>query len=270
MPGGVPSSWSVARSRSYLLRIPLFTRGAILAIALFWMATLQPAWDVREWGSLIPDKLDLTTLYRLNTYPLIHTGFFHMLVNVAGLLYLLDSFESQHGTLTSLALFFGPFSTLPALLYIFVQKAIFRTNTPVMGASVWGFLLFAIGAIQTYKTNPHFTIATYNIPTWTYPLGVLLVTQALMPSSSFVGHVCALLVGYAFGLGYLKFLAPPDKILRWVEGKLNLLGRLPHYVSMDQKTYGRFGVLPTTSTPGTNSNVPLGYTYTASSQRLGP
>ncbi|KAH0544004.1 hypothetical protein FGG08_001771 [Glutinoglossum americanum] len=40
-------------------------------------------------------------------------------------------------------------------------------------------------------------------------------------------------------LGYLKILAPPEKILRWVEGKMNLLGRLPHYVSVDQKTYGR-------------------------------
>ena len=49
------------------------------------------------------------------------------------------------------------------------------------------------------------------------------------------------------GLGYLKILAPPEKILRWIEAKLNLLGRLPHYVSIDQKTYGRYGVLPTTS-----------------------
>lgn len=49
------------------------------------------------------------------------------------------------------------------------------------------------------------------------------------------------------GLGYLKFLAPPEKALRWVEGKFNLLERFPHYVSVDQKTYGRFGVLPSSS-----------------------
>jgi hypothetical protein len=67
------------------------------------------------------------------------------------------------------------------------------------------------------------------------------------------------------GLGYLRFLAPPEKILRWIEGKMNLLGRLPHYVSVDQKTYGRFGVLPST-TPTTDS--PMG--YVGSSQRLGP
>lgn len=69
------------------------------------------------------------------------------------------------------------------------------------------------------------------------------------------------------GLGYLKFLAPPEKILRWVEGKMNLLGRLPHYVSVDQKTYGRFGVLPVV-TPNSDSVAPMG--YLGSTQRLGP
>ena len=59
-------------------------------------------------------------------------------------------------------------------------------------------------------------------------------------------------------MGWLKFLAPPEKLLRWVEGKMNLLGRLPHYVSVDQKTYGRYGVLPTTTSAPENG-VPLAY-----------
>ena len=75
------------------------------------------------------------------------------------------------------------------------------------------------------------------------------------------------------GLGYLKFLAPPEKVLRWIEGKLNLLGRLPHYVSIDQKTYGRYGVLPTTSNPSMpgvgEGSVPLTF-MGGSGQRLGP
>lgn len=73
------------------------------------------------------------------------------------------------------------------------------------------------------------------------------------------------------GLGYLKILAPPEKILRWIEGKLNLLGRLPHYVSIDQKTYGRYGVLPTAagpSMPGAGEgSVPMTF-LGASSQRV--
>lgn len=60
---------------------------------------------------------------------------------------------------------------------------------------------------------------------------------------------------------------PPEKVLRWIEGKLNLLGRLPHYVSVDQKTYGRYGVLPTTNPSGNGNGTPMSYLGT--NQRLG-
>ena len=70
------------------------------------------------------------------------------------------------------------------------------------------------------------------------------------------------------GLGYLKVLVPPEKVLRWIEGKLNLLGRLPHYVSVDQKTYGRYGVLPSSNASGASGNqVPM--SFLGSTQRLG-
>lgn len=81
-----------------------------------------------------------------------------------------------------------------------------------------------------------------------------------------------ILFSFADGLGYLKILAPPEKVLRWIEGKLNLLGRLPHYVSIDQKTYGRYGVLPTTNAPtmpgAGEGSVPMTY-LGGSGQRLG-
>lgn len=54
---------------------------------------------------------------------------------------------------------------------------------------------------------------------------------------------------FVAGLGYVKLLAPPEWALRWIESRLNLLAILPHYVSVDQKTYGRFGVLPSTNRP---------------------
>lgn len=139
------------------------------------------------------------------------------------------------------------------------------------------------------------SVSTYRIPTWTTPLVILLFTTALVPNTSLLSHLASVGVGYMCtislrlflgsenienkltrlrldGLGYLKILAPPEKVLRWIEGKLNLLGRLPHYVSIDQKTYGRYGVLPTTSNPSLSGAgegaVPM--TYLGSGQRLGP
>ncbi|KAI1371915.1 Gaa1-like protein [Hypoxylon crocopeplum] len=248
--------FNTLRARSYVFRLPLFTRAMIVVMVAFWLASLQSVWDLRQWGALIPDELGLSTMYRVNTFPLIHLNFFHALFNILSLTPLMERFETEFGTLTSLALFFGPLTTIPALLYVFIEKLILRGNTAVMGASIWVFLLLGIEAIRTYKTNPYLVIGTHHVPTWTTPLMIVLVIEALIPNTSFVGHICGVGTGYLFGLGYLKFLSPPEKALRWIEARLNLLGRLPHYVSVDQKTYGRFGVLPTSNS--TSSTTPLG------------
>lgn len=161
-----------------------------------------------------------------------------------------------------------------------------RKRANVVCNSIWVFTLIAVEAVKTYKSNPYFALGTTQIPTWVTPIILLLLVSFIVPNTSLLGHLCGLAFGYGCklsldvlssmkthsntgGLGYLKFLAPPEWILRIIESKLNLLGRLPHYVSVDQMTYGRYGVLPTTSLPGASeSNISL--SYTASSQRLGP
>jgi hypothetical protein len=50
-------------------------------------------------------------VYRLNTYPFIHVGFFHAFVNLLALTPLLERFEAEHGTLTAVALFVGRMSS---------------------------------------------------------------------------------------------------------------------------------------------------------------
>ncbi|KAL8943280.1 MAG: hypothetical protein Q9216_001191 [Gyalolechia sp. 2 TL-2023] len=217
-------SLDVRRLRSYIFRLPLFTRIVLVFVSLFWILELPQIWDVVQWGALVPKEVHLGTMYRLNTYPLIHRGFFHALFNTFALVPLLERFEAEHGTLLTGAMFAGPLSTLPAAGYLLFERGILGRNTALLGAR----------------------ISTYQIPTWTTPLVILLFTTALIPNTSFFGHLLSVGVGYAC---YLKILAPPEKVLRWIEGKLNLLGRLPHYVSIDQKTYGRYGVLPTASNP---------------------
>ncbi|KAA6409101.1 MAG: rhomboid family [Lasallia pustulata] len=264
-----------ARLRSYIFRLPLLTRIIVLAIVAFWIAEQQSFWNVVQWGALVPSKIGFGTMYRLNTYPLIHGDFLGFFLNLLALTPLMDRFESDQGTLLTGAMFFGPLSTLPGAAYILVERVLLRRDHAIQGASIWVFVLLGIEAMKAYRANPYFVIGTTRIPTWSTPLALLLFVSALIPNTSFLGHLCSLGIGYVYGLGYLKILAPPEKILRWIEGKLNLLGRLPHYVSIDQKTYGRYGVLPTTSAPppslagvGGEGSVPM--TYLGSTQRLGP
>lgn len=258
--------FNTVRVRSYILRLPLFTRAIILIILAAWLLGVQSVWDIRQSGSLIPSEINFATAYRLSTFPLIHLNFIHTFLNVLALTPLMERFENEYGTLTSLALFFGPLTTIPAVLYLIIERFILRGNVAIMGASIWVFLLLGIEAIRTFKTNPYLIIGTHHIPTWTTPLLMVAVVAALVPNTSLLGHLCAVGVGYIGGLGYVKYLAPPEWALRWIESRLNLLGILPHYVSVDQKTYGRFGVLPTASRQGAGAATEL----VGSSQRLGP
>lgn len=106
----IPSSFSGARARSYVYKLPLFTRVLLFAIVAAWFAgavTPRAQWDVRAWAALVPDEVGITSLYRTNTYPFVHLGFIHMVMNVLALTPLLERFESEYGTLTALALFMG-------------------------------------------------------------------------------------------------------------------------------------------------------------------
>jgi membrane associated rhomboid family serine protease len=124
------------RIRSYILRLPLFTRGVILVVLVFWILELQTVWSVIEWGSLKPSQIGLFTggMYRLNTFVFVHLGFWHMLFNMIILVPLLERFEREFGTLTSVALFVGPLATIPAGLYLLIEGMVFRGDVAVVGA----------------------------------------------------------------------------------------------------------------------------------------
>ena len=139
-------SISPTRLRSYIFRLPLFTRLILLAIIVFWVLELQSKWNVVKWGGLIPSEVGLQTsklrswfptccasvrpgfllelqrrekaagcavliviviVHRINTYPLIHIGFFHAFFNVLALTPLLERFEAEHGTLLTGSFFMG-------------------------------------------------------------------------------------------------------------------------------------------------------------------
>ena len=53
--------FSPARVRSYIFRLPLFTRIIILLILIFWLLELQSAWNIVQWGALVPAKVNLGT-----------------------------------------------------------------------------------------------------------------------------------------------------------------------------------------------------------------
>jgi hypothetical protein len=125
------SGWS-RQLQSYLRRLPLLTRAVVCAIPGVYLlelcgVPLEPMW------ALDPKKMDLSqsmllfslgigdwglgvmgadaeiqqTVHRLNTYPLVHTGLVHALMNLIALTPLLERFEREVGTLKTTLLIAG-------------------------------------------------------------------------------------------------------------------------------------------------------------------
>lgn len=56
-------SFSAGRAKSYVYRLPLFTRLIILILVGTWAAgvVLGAKWDIQAWGALVPDEVGLTS-----------------------------------------------------------------------------------------------------------------------------------------------------------------------------------------------------------------
>lgn len=62
MPTVSIPSLNTSRARSYLFRLPLFTRIALAAIVVTWIVQVAvPGWDVRTWGALVPAEVGLSS-----------------------------------------------------------------------------------------------------------------------------------------------------------------------------------------------------------------
>lgn len=62
--------------------------------------------------------------------------------------------------------------------------------------SIWTFLLAGIEAIRMYRVNPYLVIGGQSFPTWATPIAALILTMVLWPSTSALGHLSGLVVGY--------------------------------------------------------------------------
>lgn len=68
------------RAKSYVYRLPLFTRLVVFIIVATWVASaaLGKTWDIPAWGALVPDEVGFATCtfgpYGLQTIPSLYEG----------------------------------------------------------------------------------------------------------------------------------------------------------------------------------------------------
>ncbi|KAF3307534.1 putative rhomboid protease [Orbilia oligospora] len=236
------------RIASTVRRLPILTRGLLgLTVLLFILGRISDSDAVLE---LDNKNFGITQLHRLNTYPFVHQGWIHILINLLAVTYPLSRFEREKGTLHTLLMIVGPFSTFPAIGYTVIDKFFFGGNGIYYGMSVFIVMFAAMDATRIYKYKPYYWIAGYRIPSWAPVVGFVLVLEIFVfGGTGWLIHILAMTVGWAYASEYLKLLEPPEKVLKFVETKLRpLLSRIPFYVALDARdSAGHTLVLPTFS-----------------------
>lgn len=176
-------------------------------------------------------------LNRLSFYPLGHLSVFHLLFNCVSLLAPLSKFERKNGTVIT-GVVLNLITVIAGLIY-----SVLKFNSPVsiLGASGWVFTLMSYFAYKESLISPVYQITpTTKFPTLLTPFIPLVLIAVLVPGSSFVGHLAAIVTGYILALGYLKILLPPSRIIQWIEVKLEkLINLIPsqfkYYKEIDAK-----------------------------------
>ena len=209
--------------------LPLFTLGVGVAMAVFAVAGL--VLPIADWFSLRPSNLWAFQLSRLTTYPLAHVGLLHFLLNAAAFVPLCARFERRHGTLRTLAMFLGPFESVPGLLYCVVDGGILRQDTAIVGCSGWVFTLLAVESMG----SEHVVVAGQRVPAWGVPLALVVAAALVLPGTSLLGHLCALATGYVFGSGRVDFLLLPLAICNFVERRIPIAVTqyVPQYITAE-------------------------------------
>ncbi|KGK40746.1 hypothetical protein CAS74_004913 [Pichia kudriavzevii] len=198
-------------------------------IGFFWLTYLF-SWInpslLSSWA-FSPNKLvqhyDPSTF---TTYPLIHSGFFHVLFNSMALYYPLSEYEVSHGSLhTALVI-----NTLGAILAITITViSIILVHLGLespdcmdnlyLGSSGWVFTFITVSCCHRSINDPYTVLFNhYNVPTVFIPLVYLLLSAFLFPSSSFIGHLVSIILGFLIFKKIIALLTiPPFQILNKIE-----------------------------------------------------
>ncbi|ODV80742.1 rhomboid protein 2 [Suhomyces tanzawaensis NRRL Y-17324] len=193
--------------------LPIFTFILLLANVGDWLSAVFSLYP----GA--PFKLDLN---RLSFYILFHRSFLHWFLNCLALATPMAIFERTHGTVyTGVTL--NLLAAVAGLQYC-VVGLLFYPDTHVVGLSGVVFSFLSYVAVKEHQHRPVYTYTfqsrTVSIPTLWTPLIFVTITAVLLPGSSLFGHLAGVSTGYLLGLGYLKVLYPPSKVILWIERKL--------------------------------------------------
>ncbi|KAJ4462291.1 putative rhomboid family protein [Paratrimastix pyriformis] len=235
-----------SRVKAWVSTIPFGTRLVACLLVGVFVFGLVAGRDV-AWVCTLPAAVIYSfQFWRLLTPPIFHANILHITLNIAALLPMGRELERDLGTMRFLWLniLFGILSgAINVLMAWFVFITVGLVG-PLRECGIgYSGVLFGLIVVQSQRAEAQ-TISVFGwfrVPRVLYPFALLAVTQLLMQGSSFIGHLCGILIGYGYSYRLLRWLDPASFLARLEQAPLlsGLPGRYPSWIASAQAAGSR-------------------------------
>ncbi|KAI8920519.1 hypothetical protein BC831DRAFT_479373, partial [Entophlyctis helioformis] len=215
LPAAAGSAWPAIRDKAaaVLKAVPLSTRLLAFGCTAIHLARFLLSTDLEAQGCFAPFDMG-DRPWTLLTAPFIHAHLLHLGLNLVALWSLSPRHERAVGSVqaTYLTLMLAVSAGLCQALAALLSDRLLSTHGWLTSCSVGlsGYL-FALLVVDCAEHREPRSLLSLRIPTALFPFVLVVATQFMIPSSSFVGHVGGLLAGHLYQsrlLGRLYTLPP--------------------------------------------------------------
>jgi membrane associated rhomboid family serine protease len=160
-------------------------------------------------------------VWRLITGTYMHTGIFHLAINMMSFAFLGTTLELALGTLSYFCHIFI-FGIISCLVHIAIAYLLYAGGRPTeVHTQALGFsgVLFSLIVIDIHLSggDQRSVFGLFLVPSWAYPWVMLLVMSLLIQGVSFWGHFAGLVVGYLYKFGIMSYVIPSVERFRAFE-----------------------------------------------------
>jgi membrane associated rhomboid family serine protease len=161
-------------------------------------------------------------LYRIVASSLFHVGFLHLFFNMSALVPVGAALERLMGSvqLLWLMLVLGIMGDA-AYIATAYAAAMVPSLAGVMSQCAVGLsgVLFGLVVVDNSLSSvmQRSIFGLFSVPAKLYPWVLMVVWQLLVPQSSFLGHLSGVVIGQLWAWGKLKWMAPSDGTIQWLE-----------------------------------------------------
>jgi membrane associated rhomboid family serine protease len=151
-------------------------------------------------------------VWRLFTGTYMHTGIFHLAMNMMSFTFLGTTLETSLGTLSYFYHIFI-FGIVCCLVHIAIAYVMYAGGRPAeVHTHALGFsgILFALIVIDIHLSggDQRSVFGLFLVPSWGYPWVMLVIMSLILPGVSFWGHFAGLAVGYLYQFGITSYIVP--------------------------------------------------------------